>query len=73
MPVGEGAQPGSGDEGVEVVQERSSVVVAQLVEGGEVVSERVLRCVEGPAGSGLDEQVIAGDVEGLGELHHDVG
>ena len=49
------------------------VVVGEFVEGGEVVAERVLRCVEGPAGSGLDEQVIARDVEGLGELHDDVG
>lgn len=49
-----------------MVEKRGSVVVGEFVEG-------VLGCVEGSAGSGLDEQVIARDVEGLGELHDDVG
>lgn len=41
-----------------MVEEFGAVVVAQLVEGGEVVAEGVLGCVERPAWRGVDEQVV---------------
>ncbi|MGQ0632685.1 MAG: hypothetical protein ACT4P1_16840 [Sporichthyaceae bacterium] len=56
---------GLGDEGVKDLQD--GLLVAG-VEGGQVVEfvpERVLRGVQGPAGSVGDDEVVEADVEGL--------
>ena len=37
-----------------------------------MVAEAVVGGVEGAAGGAVDEQVVGGDVEGLGELDHHV-
>jgi hypothetical protein len=50
------------------VDEGGAVVVGWFVELGEAFAEQVGGAAEGPAGCAVDEQVVAGDVEGRGEF-----
>jgi len=47
--------------------------VSEFVETREMLTEDVLGGAERPAGGVFDEQVIAGDVEGLGDADDGVG
>lgn len=62
-----------GEEGVEDVVERGPVVVGEFVEAVEAVAEVGVGGAEGAAGGVVDEEVVAGDVEGFGQFDDDVG
>lgn len=49
------------------------VRLAQFGDGGEAVPEGIFGGAEGPAGGGVDEQVVAGHVEGVGQADDRVG
>lgn len=64
-----------GDEAVEDVEDGVAVVGVEVGEVGDAVGEFVVGAGEGSAGCGVDDEVVDGHVEGLGEAdeHVDAG